>query len=561
MAAAYEELGKEFAADPKIHIAELDCTAHPKEANRWSIRGYPTLYLITKGKAVQYEGRRTAEAMKEYLTQAKYNEGKLQAVPEYESDVSDVIELTDANFKELVTPMTNAESDEVWFVEFFAPWCGACKHLAPIWDKLGKQYKNHPKIRIAKIDATANTKTKDRWTVNGYPSIYLITKGRYWEYKKTRTIEELKNYVENGGWSGDKSMAIPPEDYRKADEDEQETDSDVVVLKDSNFEEQVNMGFNEIWFIEFYAVWCGHCRQLKPVWELVATELKNHGVKVGKVEANKNKKVSDRFAVQGFPTLLVVSQGNYYEYTGARTKGALVDFAAGGYLNVTGAPVQYDSEKLRDSKVVYLNDANFEHDTQAASGATTGDWFVMFGAEGCKPCENMRPAWEYVAQDLKGKVNVAYIEAMENPLTSTRFGVRSYPTAFLISKGSFYEFNGTRDVPTLRSFASKHGELFKSTKSRRVPAELGLEQRFAALFDHAMREWSHLFRYNSLATIALFGAGIVFGSAGAIFLWSILCPTRKAKASTTTTTTSSTAAAAPTHAKPASKGGKHGGKK
>lgn len=49
---------------------------------------------------------------------------------------SDVVELTPNNFERLVT-----KSDEVWIVEFFAPWCGHCKNLVPEYKKAARALK------------------------------------------------------------------------------------------------------------------------------------------------------------------------------------------------------------------------------------------------------------------------------------------------------------------------------------------------------------------------------------------------------------------------------------
>ncbi|CAN0571430.1 unnamed protein product, partial [Ectocarpus sp. 12 AP-2014] len=45
-----------------------------------------------------------------------------------------VVDLTENNFKEMVL-----DSDEMWLVEFFAPWCGHCKKLEPEWESAAGQ--------------------------------------------------------------------------------------------------------------------------------------------------------------------------------------------------------------------------------------------------------------------------------------------------------------------------------------------------------------------------------------------------------------------------------------
>jgi len=61
------------------------------------------------------------------------------------------------------------------------------------------------------------------------------------------------------------------------------TDKDVVVLTDATFDGAV-LGSKDIWMVEFYAPWCGHCKALEPEWNEAASKLKGK-VKLAKVDA------------------------------------------------------------------------------------------------------------------------------------------------------------------------------------------------------------------------------------------------------------------------------------
>jgi protein disulfide-isomerase A6 len=64
---------------------------------------------------------------------------------------------------------------------------------------------------------------------------------------------------------------------------------------------------NSLFLVEFYAPWCGHCKNLAPEYKVAATKLKAQGIPLVAVDANDdtNKEIASEYGVQGFPTLKV----------------------------------------------------------------------------------------------------------------------------------------------------------------------------------------------------------------------------------------------------------------
>src|SRR2546423_5136152 len=83
---------------------------------------------------------------------------------------ANVVELTTANWETEVT-----QSDQPVLVDFWAPWCGPCRALAPTIDKLAEQYAG--KVKVGKLNTDDNQELAVRYGISGIPQVLIFRGG------------------------------------------------------------------------------------------------------------------------------------------------------------------------------------------------------------------------------------------------------------------------------------------------------------------------------------------------------------------------------------------------
>jgi len=330
LAPTWEELAAKYNKDveSEVTIAKVDCTVATALCSAQDVTGYPTLKFFKSGAekddGVKYRGQRDAASLTKFIAEKLGAEAPAEepaAAGSAEPQVENGLHiLTAASF-----PAVTASGDT--FIKFYAPWCGHCQKLAPVWDELAANFKEDKVAKVGKVDCTQHQAICQQHEVRGYPTLAYFRNGQKIEsYKGARTLDALTDFINTNKAS--KAGAAAAEDG-KVPEPAAIKESPVAVLGKENFEAKTKTG---VAFVKFFAPWCGHCKRLAPTWEKLAEEYsENDGVTIGHVDCtagdNANRGICDSNGVNGFPTLNIYKDGaKVEEYNGKRDLADLKAF-------------------------------------------------------------------------------------------------------------------------------------------------------------------------------------------------------------------------------------------
>ncbi|KAA8613428.1 Thioredoxin domain-containing protein [Pyrenophora tritici-repentis] len=206
----------------KINFATIDAKSFGQHAGNLNLKvgTWPAFAIQTTTKNQKFpydqEAKITEKEIGKFVDQ--YLAGKLEpsikSEPIPEKNDGPVTTIVAHNYKDVVL-----DNDKDVLVEFYAPWCGHCKALAPKYEELGQLYQTpefSKLVTIAKVDATANDVPDE---IQGFPTIKLFAAGKKdapVDYSGSRTIEDLIEFVKENG-SHKVSVTYTPSEEGMAD--------------------------------------------------------------------------------------------------------------------------------------------------------------------------------------------------------------------------------------------------------------------------------------------------------------------------------------------------------
>jgi protein disulfide-isomerase A1 len=174
----------------------------------------------------------TLEAIKSFVDDfvAGKIEPSIKSEPIPETQEGPVTVVVAKNYNDIVLDDTKDV-----LIEFYAPWCGHCKALAPKYEELGALYAKSEfkdKVVIAKVDATANDVPDE---IQGFPTIKLYPAGakdKAVTYSGSRTVEDLIKFISENG----KYKAAPSEDAEESSSTEAASETTSEAAKETHDE-------------------------------------------------------------------------------------------------------------------------------------------------------------------------------------------------------------------------------------------------------------------------------------------------------------------------------------
>jgi protein disulfide isomerase len=185
----------------------------------------------------------------------------------------------------------------------------------------------HGKITFVHIDASNYGSLAPRVGLSGdqFPAVAIDEAGAFYAYPQGDAItsEKIRNFA-NEYLGGKLKRIIRSEAAPAAHTD----DNGLTTVVGTTFDKLILNKEHDV-FVQFYAPWCSHCKEMVPALNDLAKKLKNEDVVIARFDATANEYDKNKFQVLGFPTLYFIKAGKggvAEEYTGGRSLDEMLTY-------------------------------------------------------------------------------------------------------------------------------------------------------------------------------------------------------------------------------------------
>merc|ERR1712179_859443 len=350
--------------ESKIVLAKLDATEEGSVAEKFEVRGYPTLKFFRNGKATEYGGGRTADTIVSWLEKktgppaatvstveeaAAFTAGKDVSIIGYfadqTSEAATAYLAAASNLDDFQFAITSSaevaaehklEGDAVLLLKIFDD--GKAVLTEGITEEAIAAFVGSESLPLAvenkgkMLFVTINTDEEDHKRILEFfgiadselPTFRAIKLGedmaKFKPEDDSIELENIKAFVA-------KFLAGELKQHLMSEEIPEDWDKEgVKVLVGKNFH-AVAMDTTKDVLVEFYAPWCGHCKQLVPVWDKLGEKYADRAsIVIAKMDSTANE--LEEIKVQGFPTIKLIKSGTneVIDFDGERTEAGFVKF-------------------------------------------------------------------------------------------------------------------------------------------------------------------------------------------------------------------------------------------